>query len=113
MANQQDGFARGLRVCAKMLDTLDVDECTVEEVVDEEDGGARDGRPQDNAVWRVLRQVLERGNAAELEGFCAALTETCAWADDAGDMSRFFAKLAQQRGRLNIVPAPPASDDLH
>jgi hypothetical protein len=71
-------------------------ECTVEEEVGEEDDGARDGRPQDNAVWRVLRQVLQRGDAAELEGFCAALTEACAWADEHGDMSRLFTKLAEQ-----------------
>jgi hypothetical protein len=96
MADQQDGFARGLRVCAKMLDTLDVDECTVEAEADSE-GDCRDGRPQDNAVRRVLGEVLARGDAAELDGFCAGLTEACAWADEAGDMSRCFTKLAKQR----------------
>jgi hypothetical protein len=95
--NQQDGLARGLLVCADMCDTLDVDECTVEESVGDEDDGARDGRPQDNAVLRVLGQVLKRGDAAELEGFCAALTEACAWADQSGDMSRFFMKAAKRR----------------
>jgi hypothetical protein len=85
---QQDGFARGLQVCAEMLDTLDIDECVVE-------ADCRDGRPQDNAVARLLGEVLTRGDAAELEGVCAALTECCAWADQSGDMSRLFTKLAQ------------------
>jgi hypothetical protein len=91
MANQQDGFARGLCVCADMCDTLDLDECVVDGTE------SRYGRPQDNAVLRVLGQVLKRGDAAELEGFCAALTEACAWADEAGDMSRFFTKVAKRR----------------
>ena len=56
-------------------------------------------------MLRVLGQVLKRGDAAELEGFCAALTEACAWADEAGDMSRFFTKAARRRIAATAVPS--------
>jgi hypothetical protein len=97
MANQQDGFARGVRVCAKMLDSLidiDMDEFVI-------DGSRyRDGRPKDNAARRVLGQtlkLLKRGDAAEFDGFCAELTEACARADQRGDCSREFTKFVKQR----------------
>lgn len=88
------GFARGLRVCADMLETLDVDECSIVGVTD-----VRDGRPQDNAVRRTLGQVLMRGDPEELEGFCAALTDIVAFAAEGGDWHRSFAELAETRAK--------------
>jgi hypothetical protein len=92
MAKYSDGFARGLRACANMLETLDVDECSIFGVDD-----VRDGRPQDNAVRRTLGQVLMRGDPEELEGFCAALTDIVATADEHGDWYRGFSELAVTR----------------
>jgi hypothetical protein len=88
------GFARGLRVCADMLETLDVDECAIFAV-----DNVRGGRPQDNAVRRTLGQVLMRGDPKELEGFCAALTDIVATADEHGDWYRGFREMAVTRAK--------------
>jgi hypothetical protein len=89
-----EAFARGLRACAEMLETLDIDECAIAGVTD-----VRGGRPQDNAVRRTLARVLMRGDPEELEGFCAALTDIVATADEHGDWSRMFSDLAETRAK--------------
>jgi hypothetical protein len=86
----QDGFARGLCTCSDMLAGMDADECAVPSQY-------RSGRPQDNAVRRTLGEVLMRGGAAELDGFCGALTEIAALADENGDYCRGFAHQARRR----------------
>ena len=91
MAKQREGFARGLRVCVDMLDSMDMDECTLAGVTVL---WVRQGRPQDNAVLRTLKEVMGRGDADELEGFCAALTDLAVTADESGDFSRMFTEMA-------------------
>jgi hypothetical protein len=86
------GFIRGLLGCADMLETLDMDECTIASVEDN-----RDGRPQNNAVRQTLGQVLMRGDPDELNGFCAALTDIIASADESGDYYRMLKELAEQQ----------------
>jgi hypothetical protein len=88
VAKYSAGFARGLRTCADMLEAMDVDECSIVGVNGVDD--VRDGRPQDNAVRRTLGRVLMRGDPEELEGFCAALTDIVATADEHGDWYRGF-----------------------
>lgn len=46
---------------------------------------------------RTLDQVLQRGDPDELEGFCAALTDLAATADQCGDFSRMFSKMAEKQ----------------
>ena len=96
MANQEEkqraGFVRGLlRTCAEMLESMDLDECSI---VGISVPFTRRGRPQDNAVLRVLGEVMKRGDSAELEGFCAALSDLAATADEHGDFCRMFDELA-------------------
>jgi len=93
-ASRRAAFVRGLRTCVEMLENMDMDECAIAGI---SVPFTRDGRPQDNAVRRVLGQVLERGSPYELEGFCAALSDIVASADDAGDYYRMFRKLADQQ----------------
>jgi hypothetical protein len=90
MASQREGFARGLRTCVEMLESMEMDECTIAGVAVL---WVREGRPQDNAVRRALDQVLQRGDPDELEGFCAALTDLAATADECGDFSRMFSEM--------------------
>jgi hypothetical protein len=52
---------------------------------------------QDNAVRRVLGQVLERGDPNEIVGFTAALTDIVASADELGDYYRMLSELAERR----------------
>ena len=73
---------------------MEMDECTIAGVTVL---WVRDGRPQDNAVHRILEQVLMRGDAAELEGFCAALTDLAATADQCGDFSHMFSEMADKQ----------------
>lgn len=95
MANQrQEGFVRGLRTCVAMLENMDLDECSIAGV---SVLLTRRGRQQDNAVQRTLDQVLKRGDADELDGFCAALTDMVATADEAGDFCRMFSQLADKQ----------------
>ncbi|HMH29060.1 MAG TPA: hypothetical protein VK580_10770 [Steroidobacteraceae bacterium] len=90
-AKQRAGFVRGLRTCVEMLGGMDLDECAIAGV---SVPFTRRGRPQDNAVLRVLNEVVKRGDPAELEGFCAALTDAVATADEHGDFYRMFSQLA-------------------
>lgn len=76
------GFNRGIRACVWMLKSMSDDE------TDHELSGwfrhrglSSRSLPQDNAVLRVLRQILDRGDADELEGFCACLTNLAFTAD--------------------------------
>jgi hypothetical protein len=99
MANQlqqRAGYVCGLRTCVEMLENMDMDECSIAGV---SVPFTRRGRPQDNAVRRVLGEVLERGDPHELEGFCAALSDIVASADDSGDFYRMFRKLADEQLR--------------
>src|SRR5947209_4978727 len=95
MARYSEGFARGLQTCANMLEALDMDECALVAVTED----IREGRPQDNAVRRTLEEVLKRGNAEELDGFCAALTDVVASADgeNSGYWQRGLTELAEKR----------------
>src|SRR5580692_9211644 len=86
------GFARGLRACVEMLETMSDDTCVIV-------NHAREV-PQENMVRRVLAKVLMRGDAAELDGFCAGLTELAACADQEGDFSRGFAEIAESLPEL-------------
>jgi hypothetical protein len=89
------GFVRGIRACVEMLETMsDVDECVIA-------SDTRKGRRQDNAVRRALGRVLMRADAGELDGFCAALTEIAARADE-GDFGfrRNLAEYADRRERV-------------
>lgn len=91
-ARRETGYVRGLRTALTMLETMgDVDECVVG------GGYVRDGRPQDNAVRRTFGAVLMRGDAAELDGFCAALTEALASADENGDAQCVLARYIARR----------------
>ena len=93
---QQAGFVRGLRTCVAMLEHMDVDECTIAGV---SVPFTRRGRPQDNAVRRNIEAILRRGDRDELEGFCAALTDIVASADENGDFYRMFGALAEKQLR--------------
>jgi hypothetical protein len=93
VTDYEDGFARGLRVCSDMLEYTDPDECQIS-------GNCRGGRPQDNVVRHALGEVLMRGDAAELNGFCAALSEIVAFADESGDYYRGLAKQADRHERV-------------
>lgn len=95
MANQREGYARGLRTCVEMLENMEMDECTLAFITTI----VRNGRPQDNAVRRTLDQVLRRGDPDELEGFCAALTDLAITADESGDFSRMFSEMADRQLR--------------
>ncbi len=90
VTDYQDGFARGLRVCSDMLRYMDPDSSAIT-------GRYRGGKPQDNAVRCTLGDVLMRGDAAELNGFCAALSEIVAFADESGDYYRGLSKRADRR----------------
>jgi hypothetical protein len=94
MANQREGFARGLRTCVDMLESMEMDECTIAGVTVL---WVREDRPQDNAVRRTLDQVLLRGDPDELEGFCAALTDLAVTADECGDFPRMFSEMADRQ----------------
>jgi hypothetical protein len=50
-------------------------------------------------VRRALDQVLMRGDADELDGFCAALTDLAAHADKSGDYYRMFGELVQKQAK--------------
>jgi hypothetical protein len=94
MANQtkqRAGFVRGLRICVEMLGGMEIDECTIAGM---SVPFTRRGRPQDNAVLRNLSEVMKRGDPAELAGFCAALSDIVATADEHGDFYRMFGRLA-------------------
>lgn len=93
MSGLKDGFARGIRACSDMLREMDPDECQIA-------NNCRYGRPQDNAVRRTLGQILMRGDAAELDGFCAVLSEIVAIADESNHHWAEFAKLADRRERV-------------
>ena len=93
MSGADSGFVSGIRVCVDMLLDIDMDESTLVT-------SNWRGHPQDNAVRRVLAKVLMRGDAQELNGFCAALTEVCASADDNGDYSRMLASYVNRRDRV-------------
>jgi hypothetical protein len=94
MGNQDAGYVRGLRACVSMLESMtDLDDHAVE-------SHCRGLRPQDNAVLKVIEQILNRKDAAELEGFCASLTEMVIVADDGGDFKRDFSAYATRRERL-------------
>jgi hypothetical protein len=88
------GFVRGLRTCVEMLENMDVDECTIAGI---SVPLTRRGRPQDNAVRRIVAEVMQRGDPDELEGFCAALTDIVASADENGDYYRMFSSLADEQ----------------
>jgi hypothetical protein len=60
----------------------------------------RGAKPQYNAVRQALGHVLMRGDAAELEGFTAALTEIVAFGDESGDYFRDLGTLADRRERI-------------
>jgi hypothetical protein len=83
-------FVRGLRVCVEMLGGMEVDECAIAGV---SVPFTRRGRPQDNAVRRTLDEVLKRADPNELDGFCAALSDIVASADEHGDYYRMFITL--------------------
>jgi hypothetical protein len=114
MYNHQDGFARGLQICADMLEHLDVDESMVLPV-------GRRG-PQKNAVLRIISQLAGDNKPGEIEGFCAALTEICAFADEQGDYFRQFSALAHRddlqellypvRGS-NVIRLAPRTEPPH
>jgi hypothetical protein len=94
------GYVRGLRVCVEMLENMDIDECSIAGV---SVPFTRRGRPQDNAVHRNIDEILQRGDPHELEGFCAALTDIVASADENGDFYRMFTKLADEQLRAAVA----------
>jgi hypothetical protein len=90
---QREAFVRGLRTCVEMLGGMDLDECAIAGV---SVPFTRRGRAQDNAVLRFLSEVMKRGDPAELEGFCAALSDMVATADEHGDFYRMFGEMANK-----------------
>ena len=104
MDSAQAGFIRGLRVCVEMLKTMgDLDDHAIE-------SHCRSLQPQDNAVFRALRQVLNRGDTRELEGFCAALTEMAILADAHGDCQREFENYSNRRESVMERRATPRAE---
>jgi hypothetical protein len=68
-----EAWARGAGLALEMFEEGDIDEMGLED-------GGRDGRPQDNLVYRYL-QRLRREAAADQQvevAFCAVLTEAIA-----------------------------------
>jgi hypothetical protein len=93
-SEREMSFLRGIRACVAMLDTMDLDECSIAGI---NVPLTRRGRPQDNAVLRTLKEILRRAEPEELEGFCAALTDMAATADEQGDFGRMFTVLIERR----------------
>jgi hypothetical protein len=79
-------FLRGVQVAVDMLEDMDIDESTLIWLED-----IRAAPPRNN-VLPVLKDVLRRGNADELEGFCAALSSICSEADEHGDQFRLLSR---------------------
>jgi hypothetical protein len=92
----QEGFLRGIQAAVAMMEGMcggaEMDCHTIRAI-------ARPGQTFENSVRHALAGVLMRGSAAELEGFCAALTELVADANATGDWERYFAAYARQRAR--------------
>jgi hypothetical protein len=77
-------FLRGVQIVVDMLEDMDMDGSTL--IWSE---SIRPAPPRNN-VLPVLTGILRRGNADELEGFCAALSSICSEADDNGDQFRML-----------------------
>jgi hypothetical protein len=91
-------FLRGIQAAVDMLEHAEFDETLIWDY----DNGPR-STPFRNRVHEALQRVLRRGDAGELEGFCAALSTICAEADDKGD---YFLML--RRYIREYEPAPGA-----
>jgi hypothetical protein len=98
MDSAQASFIRGIRVVVRLLETINLDECTL--VSSNSRWVECNGAAQRNSVLEALTEVMARGDEHELEGFCAALTEALATGDENGDSYRMLGSYADRRERV-------------
>jgi hypothetical protein len=70
-----DAWARGSALAVEMLAETDMDEMTLTDKF-------RDGRPQNNLLYRYLLRLREIGDAQIEAAFCSVITEYVASARD-------------------------------
>ena len=82
-------WRQGADLAIELLEEINIDQVTLEDSV-------RDGRPQDNAVYRFMCKARQ-GGEPQLMAFCAVLSEYVGSAADGSclDVS-FVAKLARR-----------------